>query len=257
MKFGEQLLTAVISSGIVVGAIRLMAGELIKGWVKSRFDEQMEDIKLENAETLTYLNTDLKKKADESIEALRSAYAKELADTQARYQRQFLELQQSHEARQEELRDARFRLTQDTLEILKLRREHYTPLVEHIYRARNLARKALEPRQIDNLAEIIRDLDGQVQFIEETVFRLRAHLERDGVFAPVHACKNDCKNFAVELADYLALEAGQQQMIASQTFERLQNLFVRIDAENETLSTTLAQLGSAEAATGMDKKAPT
>lgn len=246
MTLGEQVVSTLISSGVLVGIIAILAREFIKNWVKAQFDEELEAQKHEYAESLATLNANLQTTANETIEKLRGDYATKLEDLRGGLQKQLLEIQHAHDTLQEQIKDGLFRLTQDTLEILKLRRELYRPLVEHIYRARNLARETLHTNDAASLSKSKQQLEERSLLLEETVFKLRADLERDGTFAPVHAFKNDCKNFALELGEHLRLDAAQQRSITNQTSDRLRKLFDKIDSQGASAITALALSGSAE-----------
>jgi hypothetical protein len=246
MTLGEQILSTLITSGALVGLATLFAREFIKSSIKAHFDEELEAQKHEYAQSQAAFTAKLQAAASETAERLRAEYARQLEDVRGSVQKQLQEIQHAHDDLQEQLKDALFRRTQDTLEILKLRRELYRPLVEIIYRARNQARDILHTRDAASLLKWKQQLDERSLLLEETVFKLRADLERDMTFAPVHAYKNDCKNFAFELGEYLRLDDAQQQSIADQTFDRLRGLFEKLDSQCASAVTTLALSGSAE-----------
>lgn len=118
-------------------------------------------------------------------------------------------------------------------EITERRLESYPRIVELIYRTRNMARELVSMNYASTLSDEFR---ARTNELEDCLYRFRIDLERDNIFAPVHAYKNLLKTFDLTVKDR-ALQWAQSvdQDQARITTEQLQSLYVSIESAHKPI----------------------
>jgi len=225
-------LAALGSSGIVFLAGKFLLSNFAQKQIDFYFSGKLEKIRAEYAKSLAELTADLKSKADSKLEEERARYASGLESLKSRLQKdanEELERIRSSYVIQQEIKKSELNVeVQDTLEIFKIRRENYPPLVELIYRFRNKARDTLkEP----NPAAPIEGLKMLAAQIEEKTFQLKTYLDSDRVFLSVHSFKNTSQTFVKRLEAYSRLREGNNDKEASEALSALKDSYPHLDEE--------------------------
>jgi len=105
--------------------------------------------------------------------------------------------------------------------------ESYPRLVELVYRTRNMARELASVGYNSTLAE---EFQSRARELEDCLYTFRIDLERDGIFAPIHAYKNSLKNFNLVLREmefFQSRDAEQEKI--QETVQELQALYSEVE----------------------------
>lgn len=235
----QIVLASIGSSGILFLAGKFLLSNFVQKRIDFHFSQRMAEVNAKYAKDLAALTADLKSKADRQLEEEKARYSRELASLTSNLQKDAnaeIERIRSGYNLQQEIKKAELTVeAQDALEIFKIRRDKYPPLVELIYRIRNKARDSLTEL---NPSASVEDLKGLVTQVTEKMYQLRTYLDSDGVHLPVHSFKNTGQAFANRLEGYSALRQEKKETEANEALAGLETLYRRLD--EEYLQTTAA-----------------
>jgi len=104
----------------------------------------------------------------------------------------------------------------------------YPLLVELVYRLRNVAREAVQAN-LANMNATVDDFQARVRALEDCLYGYRIDLQRDHVFASVHAFKNAARTFGFVMNDisYHVSKEELEQVAAAR--ERLVEAYPPLD----------------------------
>jgi hypothetical protein len=111
------------------------------------------------------------------------------------------------------------------------RQEEYAKLVELVYRIRNMARD-LVPFLTPGSFSLLEELSTRTGELEESLYKYRIDLERDGVFINVHAYKNICLTLCRKLGDMKYFIEHQEEERARGVQSDLKELYDMIEGRH-------------------------
>ncbi len=115
-------------------------------------------------------------------------------------------------------------------EITGRRLDAYPRLVELVYRVRNLAREIISTEA--SIPILRTELTARANELEEAVYSYRIDLDRDGIFAPIHAYKNESKTFGMLIRDLEHYQAQGQADNTKVVFGQLSDLYKDMELQH-------------------------
>jgi hypothetical protein len=231
----QIVLAAIGSSGIILLAGKFILNKFIGKRIDLYFDQRLEATRASYAEKLAELNAELKIKTDSRLAEEQARYAGSLESLKASLLKDInkdLEGIRSSYVIQQEIRKAELTVeAQDSLEIFKIRREKYPPVVELIYRIRNTSRDNL----INNSASI-EELKNLIMQLTEKMFQLRTYLDSDELHFQVHSFKNNALALTNRLADSKALLEQNKKTEAEEAHDIAENLYRQLDQQHSQIT---------------------
>ncbi len=231
----QIVLAAVGSSGIILLAGHFILDKFVDKRIKFHFDQRLAATKAAYAEKLAELNADLKIKTDAKLTEEQARYAGSLESLKADLLKDInkdLEGIRSSYIIQQEIKKAELAVeTQDSIEIFKIRRDKYPPVVELIYRIRNNARD-----NVKNSVVSTEELKGLIKQLEEKLFQLRPYLGRDDLHFKVHEFKNIALALSNRLSDRATLFEQNQATEAEEAGIVAEKLYQELDRQHFQIS---------------------
>ena len=121
-------------------------------------------------------------------------------------------------------------------ELLERRFDLYPDIITLLYRIKNISRELSSSSEPS--PAFIDELEARKGELEETLYKFRMDLERDGFFGPIHAYKNNIKSFIRLIKDCdLYREAGDNEEMRNisdsikkvyEDIENDQNLIIKL-----------------------------
>lgn len=159
-----------------------------------------------------------------------------------RYEKEIANLKHNHDIQIERIKsDAAIHVDMQR-EITERRLKSYPHIVELVYRTRNMAR---ELSSINHVSALSDEFRARTNELEDCLYQFRIDLERDNLFAPIHAYKNLLKSFGLTVRDITLqqpqdVDSDQRRM----TIERLLSLYDNIESAHVPIIERLSHSAS-------------
>jgi hypothetical protein len=114
------------------------------------------------------------------------------------------------------------------------RMKEYPLLVEQVYRVRNMSRDLMTTFSHSQLS-LADELVTRTRELEDSLYRLRSDLERDGLFTEVHMYKNAAKNFNMKLSDMRYFLDHNEDARVNHARQELVELYAAIENLHQTV----------------------
>jgi hypothetical protein len=267
----QIVLAAIGSTGLVLFIGRFVLKNIVEKGVDHLLAERLEETRATHAkelaaltsklksdadDRLASLTTDLKSRADSRLEEERARYAASLESLKATLlsdaNKELERIRSSYVLHQDAKKADLNVEVQETLEMFKIRREKYPPLVECAYRIRNKARESLK----EATADTTQDLKKLVAQFTEMMYQLSAFLDKDNLHLTVHSFKNTALAVSNHLANRVTFLEQNKQADATEATAAAETHYLRLDEQYSQVKEAFRAFISAKPHMGSNASSP-